>query len=60
MGQDGRISDKFLHPGPGFGGSCFPKDTRALIDTAKQFKTNLSIVKSVVKSNNNRKILKKD
>ena len=57
MGLDQRIGDRFLRAGPAYGGSCFPKDTRALIDTAKQFKTNLAIVKSVVKSNNKRKIL---
>ena len=57
MGKDGRISSKFLHPGPGFGGSCFPKDTRALINIGEKFKTNLSIVKSVVNSNNKRKVL---
>jgi len=57
MGLDTRIGNRFLEPGPGWGGSCFPKDTRALINTANQFKTDLSIVKSVVKSNNKRKIL---
>jgi UDPglucose 6-dehydrogenase len=56
MGLDQRIGDRFLRAGPAYGGSCFPKDTRALIDTANKFKTNLSVVKSVVKSNNNRKI----
>ena len=56
MGLDQRIGDRFLRAGPAYGGSCFPKDTRALIDTANKFKTDLSIVKSVVKSNNNRKI----
>ena len=57
MGSDQRIGDRFLRAGPAYGGSCFPKDTRALIDTGNQFKTDLSIVKSVVKSNDNRKKL---
>ena len=57
MGSDERIGERFLRAGPAYGGSCFPKDTRALINTANQFKTDLSIVKSVVKSNNKRKIL---
>ncbi len=54
MGLDERIGDRFLRAGPGYGGSCFPKDTRALVTTAKKFKTNLSIVESVIKSNDNR------
>jgi UDPglucose 6-dehydrogenase len=57
MGSDERIGERFLRAGPAYGGSCFPKDTRALIDTANQFKTNLSIIKSVVKSNDDRRIL---
>ncbi len=57
MGLDQRIGERFLRAGPAYGGSCFPKDTRALIDTANQFKTSLSIVKSVVKSNSQRKFL---
>ena len=57
MGTDSRIGKRFLFPGIGYGGSCFPKDTRALIDTANQFKTDLTIVKSVISSNNKRKLL---
>ena len=57
MGSDQRIGERFLRAGPAYGGSCFPKDTRALIDTAKKFKTDLSIVNSVVTSNEKRKIL---
>ncbi len=55
MGLDERIGERFLRAGPAYGGSCFPKDTRALIDTGKNFKTDLTIVKTVVKSNENRK-----
>ena len=57
MGLDQRIGGRFLRAGPAYGGSCFPKDTRALINTANSFKTDLSIVKSVVKSNDYRKTL---
>ena len=57
MGSDERIGDRFLRAGPAYGGSCFPKDTRALIDTGKKFNTDLSIVKTVVSSNNKRKFL---
>ena len=55
MGSDQRIGDRFLRAGPAYGGSCFPKDTRALIDTGNKFKIDLSIVKSVVNSNEKRK-----
>ncbi len=51
MGIDGRISPKFLHPGPGYGGSCFPKDTKALVATAQELKTNLKIVESAIATN---------
>ena len=57
MGSDERIGERFLRAGPAYGGSCFPKDTRALIDTANRFKIDLSIVKKVVKSNERRKLL---
>ena len=51
MGLDKRIGPKFLHPGPGFGGSCFPKDTRALSQMAKNSDYELKIVKSVIEVN---------
>ena len=54
MGLDKRIGSRFLRAGPAYGGSCFPKDTKAIISTADKFKTNLSVIKSVVKSNENR------
>jgi UDPglucose 6-dehydrogenase len=55
MGMDGRISPKFLHPGPGFGGSCFPKDTRALIKIGEHYHTDMSLVREVVKINENQR-----
>ena len=57
MGLDQRIGERFLRAGPAYGGSCFPKDTKALVDTANSFKINLSIVKRVIKSNEERKLL---
>lgn len=51
IGMDKRIGGKFLHPGPGFGGSCFPKDTRALSTVAKQFGTKTRIVDTVIEVN---------
>ncbi len=51
MGLDGRIGRKFLHPGPGYGGSCFPKDTLALVRTAQQHGVSSRIVESVVEVN---------
>ena len=57
MGSDARIGSRFLRAGPAYGGSCFPKDTKGLVSIGDKFKTNLSIVKSVIKSNHNRKIL---
>ena len=55
MGLDKRIGNKFLHPGPGYGGSCFPKDTLALVKTAEQQSSDLSIVDAVVGYNQARK-----
>ena len=55
IGLDNRIGSKFLHAGPGFGGSCFPKDTRALVKTAVDHGVNLSIVESVLSANDGRK-----
>ncbi len=57
MGSDKRIGGRFLRAGPAYGGSCFPKDTKGLVSTGDKFKTDLSIVKSVIKSNENRKKL---
>ncbi len=54
MGLDKRIGSRFLRAGPGYGGSCFPKDTKAITSTADKFKINLSVIKSVIKSNENR------
>src|SRR6201991_736754 len=55
IGLDNRIGTKFLHAGPGFGGSCFPKDTRALIKTAQDYDVQLRIVDAVLGVNDNRK-----
>ena len=57
MGLDKRIGSRFLRAGPAYGGSCFPKDTKAIVDTGKRFKTNLSVIKSVIESNENRSSL---
>ena len=54
MGLDKRIGSRFLRAGPAYGGSCFPKDTKAIISTADKFQSNLSVIKSVIKSNENR------
>jgi UDPglucose 6-dehydrogenase len=55
IGLDGRIGRKFLHPGPGYGGSCFPKDTLALIKTAQSYGAPLRIIETVVDVNEKRK-----
>tara|TARA_B100000959_G_scaffold58927_1_gene61797 strand:+ start:546 stop:1847 length:1302 start_codon:yes stop_codon:yes gene_type:complete len=57
MGLDKRIGSRFLRAGPAYGGSCFPKDTKAIVNTAEKFKINLSLVKSVIKSNERRSLL---
>ena len=55
IGLDGRIGKKFLHPGPGYGGSCFPKDTLALVKTAQDYGAPLRIIETVVDVNEKRK-----
>jgi len=57
MGLDKRIGGRFLRAGPAYGGSCFPKDTKAIVTTADKFQTDLSVIKSVIKSNENRSTL---
>jgi UDPglucose 6-dehydrogenase len=56
MGMDGRISPKFLHPGPGYGGSCFPKDTKALVHIGKEVGVDMSLVKEVIRANEMQKL----
>lgn len=51
MGLDGRISPKFLHPGPGYGGSCFPKDTRAITHVAREHGMDLEVINSAISVN---------
>ena len=57
MGLDKRIGGRFLRAGPAYGGSCFPKDTKAITNTADKFKVDLSVIKSVIKSNEKRSSL---
>jgi len=57
MGLDGRIGSKFLHPGPGFGGSCFPKDTRAISKIAKEHGYEFKIVDAVIRVNEERPVI---
>ncbi len=54
MGSDNRIGSRFLRAGPAYGGSCFPKDTKGLVSAAERYEINLSVVKSVIKSNQER------
>ena len=56
IGMDRRIGNKFLHPGPGFGGSCFPKDTQALASVARQFKRDSMIVDAVIEVNRRQRL----
>lgn len=56
MGLDQRIGPKFLHPGPGFGGSCFPKDTHALVQIAKEHGCNARLVETLVEVNEQQKL----
>jgi UDPglucose 6-dehydrogenase len=56
VGADGRIGNKFLHPGPGYGGSCFPKDVAALIRTAREARQPVSLIEQVQTVNSERKI----
>jgi UDPglucose 6-dehydrogenase len=56
MGMDKRIGNKFLHPGPGFGGSCFPKDTSALTTVARQFESDSLIVDAVIEVNKRQRL----
>jgi UDPglucose 6-dehydrogenase len=56
IGLDGRIGQKFLHPGPGYGGSCFPKDTRALVEIARQANAPVSLIEATADYNETRKL----
>ena len=55
MGQDGRISPKFLHAGPGYGGSCFPKDTKAIVDIAKKYGEEFKVIEAAIQANEKQK-----
>jgi UDPglucose 6-dehydrogenase len=60
MGLDGRIGRKFLHPGPGYGGSCFPKDTKAIVKLAETYGYRFKIVESVIEVNERQQMLMVD
>lgn len=55
MGMDGRISPKFLHCGPGYGGSCFPKDTRAIVDIGEKYGEEMLVIKAAIEANQKQK-----
>ena len=55
MGMDGRIGKKFLHPGPGYGGSCFPKDTRAVVKIGENYNVEMSLIREVINANTKQK-----
>ncbi|MEG2092297.1 UDP-glucose dehydrogenase family protein [Cetobacterium sp.] len=55
MGMDGRISPKFLHCGPGYGGSCFPKDTKAIVEIGKEYGENMSVIAAAISANEKQK-----
>ena len=56
MGLDSRIGKKFLNPGPGYGGSCFPKDTNAMAQMGKKFGSHLNLIETTIAENDNRKV----
>ena len=56
IGKDGRIGSKFLHPGPGYGGSCFPKDTHALAHIGREYDSPMQLVEATIRVNDNQKL----
>lgn len=55
MGMDGRISPKFLHAGPGYGGSCFPKDTKAIVEIGKRYGIEMKVIAAAIEANEKQK-----